>query len=127
MKFMKYWKYSGMLLSATGIIHIIVAITQEWNIYKELFFDGLINSIGDNLQKALSFWFFIIGIILIVFGQTLQYYINKEQMPAPLFLGYSLFVFSIVGCFIVPLSGFWLFIPQALIIIFAKSETILPF
>jgi hypothetical protein len=122
MKFMKYWKYSGMLLSATGIIHIIVAITQEWNIYKELFFDGLINSIGDNLQKALSFWFFIIGIILIVFGQTLQYYINKEQMPAPLFLGYSLFVFSIVGCFIVPLSGFWLFIPQALIIIFAKRK-----
>lgn len=111
-----------MLLSATGIIHIIVAITQEWNIYKELFFDGLINSIGDNLQKALSFWFFIIGIILIVFGQTLQYYINKEQMPAPLFLGYSLFVFSIVGCFIVPLSGFWLFIPQALIIIFAKRK-----
>lgn len=122
MKFMKCWKYSGMLLSATGIIHIIVAITQEWNIYKELFFDGLINSIGDNLQKALSFWFFIIGIILIVFGQTLQYYINKEQMPAPLFLGYSLFVFSIVGCFIVPLSGFWLFIPQALIIIFAKKK-----
>lgn len=122
MKFMKYWKYSGMLLSATGIIHIIVAITQEWNIYKELFFDGLINSIGDNPQKALSFWFFIIGIILIVFGQTLQYYINKEQMPAPLFLGYSLFVFSIVGCFIVPLSGFWLFIPQALIIIFAKRK-----
>lgn len=122
MKFMKYWKYSGMLLSATGIIHIIVAITQKWNIYKELFFDGLINSIGDNLQKALSFWFFIIGIILIVFGQTLQYYINKEQMPAPLFLGYSLFVFSIVGCFIVPLSGFWLFIPQALIIIFAKRK-----
>lgn len=119
---MKCWKYSGMLLSATGIIHIIVAITQEWNIYKELFFDGLINSIGDNLQKALSFWFFIIGIILIVFGQTLQYYINKEQMPAPLFLGYSLFVFSIVGCFIVPLSGFWLFIPQALIIIFAKKK-----
>lgn len=119
---MKYWKFSGVLLSATGIIHIIVAITQEWNIYKELFFDGLINSIGNNLHKALSFWFFIIGKILILFGQTLQYYINKEQMPAPLFLGYSLIIFSIVGCFIVPLSGFWLFIPQALIIIFAKRK-----
>ena len=117
---MKLWKYSGILLSVTGMIHIIVAITQEWNIYKKLFFDGLINSIGNDTQKALSFWFFIIGVILIIFGQSLQYYINKEQIPAPLFLGYTLLTFSIAGCFIVPLSGFWLFIPQALIIIFAK-------
>ena len=57
-EYIKLWKYSGILLSATGIIHIIVAITQEWNIYKELFFDGLINSISNNTQKALSFWFF---------------------------------------------------------------------
>lgn len=120
---MKLWKYSGILLSATGIIHTIVAITQEWDIYKELFFDGLINSIGNNVHKALSFWFFTIGIILIMFGQSLQYYINKEQKPAPLSLGYSLLVFSILGCFIVPVSGFWLFIPQASIIIFAKGNT----
>lgn len=121
-EYIKLWRYSGMLLSATGIIHIIVAITQEWNIYKELFFDGLINSISNNTQKALSFWFFIIGVILIMFGQSLHYYINKEQLPAPLFLGYALLIFSILGCFIVPISGFWLFIPQALIIIFAKRK-----
>lgn len=119
---MKLWKYSGILLSATGIIHTIVAITQEWNIYKELFFDGLINSIGNNMHKALSFWFLTIGVILIMFGQSLQYYINKEQKPAPLFLGYSLLVFSILGCFVVPISGFWLFIPQALIIILTKRK-----
>lgn len=119
---MKLWKYSGILLSATGIIHTIVAITQEWNIYKELLFDGLINSIENNMHKALSFWFLTIGVILIMFGQSLQYYINKEQKPAPLFLGYSLLVFSILGCFVVPISGFWLFIPQALIIILTKRK-----
>lgn len=122
MEYMKLWKYSGTFLAVTGVIHIIVAITQEWHIYKSLFFDGLVNSIGDNTQKALSFWFFIIGVILIMFGKTLQHYINKEQIPAPLFLGYALLTFSILGCFIAPISGFWLFIPQALIIILAKRK-----
>lgn len=119
---MRLWKYSGMLLSATGMIHTVVALTQEWRVYKALFSDGLFDSIGNDMQKALAFWFFIIGIILIMFGQSLQYYINKEQMPAPLFLGYALLIFSVLGCFIMPVSGFWLFIPQALIIVFAKRK-----
>ncbi len=119
---MKLWKYSGMFLSATGMIHTVVALTQEWRVYKAVFSDGLFDSIGNDMQKALAFWFFIIGIILIMFGQSLQYYINKEQMPAPLFLGYALLIFSVLGCFIMPVSGFWLFIPQALIIVFAKRK-----
>lgn len=104
------------------MIHTVVALTQEWRVYKAVFSDGLFDSIGNDMQKALAFWFFIIGIILIMFGQSLQYYINKEQMPAPLFLGYALLIFSVLGCFIMPVSGFWLFIPQALIIVFAKRK-----
>ncbi len=119
---MKLWKYSGILLSATGVIHIIVGIISEWNIYKEMFIDGLVNSIGNDTQKNLTFWFFIVGVLLIMLGQSLQYYIKREQAPAPLFLGYALLVFSILGSLIVPVSGFWLFIPQALIIVCAKRK-----
>lgn len=122
MVLMKLWKYSGMFLSATGIIHMLVALTKEWNVYKEFFCDGLIDSIGNNIEKALSFWFFIIGILLIMFGQTLHHYIKKEQVPAPLFLGYTLLIFSVLGCFIMPVSGFWLFLPQALVIILANRD-----
>ena len=45
------------------------------------------------------------------FGGTLQYYIRKEQKPVPLFVGYIL----------LPLSSFWLLIPQALIMIGGTS------
>ena len=119
---MKLWKYSGTLLSATGVIHIIVAMISGWSVYKELVFDGLINSIGSNIQRGFSFWFLLIGVLLIMFGQSLQYYIKKEQTPAPLFLGYALLILSVLGCLIVPISGFWFFIPQALIIILAKRN-----
>lgn len=119
---MKLWKYSGTFLSVTGVIHIIYAMIQNWSTYEDLFSEGLINSIGDNAQRALSFWFFLIGVLLIMFGQSLQHHIKKQKKPAPLSLGYALLFFSAFGCFIIPLSGFWLFIPQALIIILAKRE-----
>ena len=52
---------------------------------------------------------------------TLQYYIRKEQKPVPLFLGYSLLLVSVVGYILLPLSSFWLLIPQALIMIGGTS------
>ena len=54
------------------------------------------------------------------FGGTLQYYIRKEQKPVPLFLGYSLLL-VVVGYILLPLSSFWLLIPQALIMIGGTS------
>lgn len=122
MKALEFWKHSGTLLAATGVLHILVAVTKEWYVYHEILVDGLIDSIGNDTQKALAFWFLIIGVILILFGQSLQYYIRNVQMPAPLFLGYALLIFSVLGCLIVPISGFWLFIPQALIILLAKRD-----
>ena len=108
---MKLWKYSGTFLTATGIIHTIYAL-----------FIGLVNSIGENYSQGFAFWFLICGVILILLGQTLQYYIRKEQKPAPVFLGYSILLLTIIGCIIEPASGFWLFLPQAIIIIYSNKK-----
>ncbi len=119
---MKFWKYSGTYLALTGGLHTLVAIWLGWQPFQEMFQDGLINSVGDDLQKSFMLWFLICGILLILLGQTLQHYLNKEQKPAPLSLGYAMLIFAIAGCLIEPFSGFWLFIPQALIILFAKRK-----
>ena len=117
----KLWKYSGIFLIATGILHSIVGIAFSkdylWAIIKE----GLFNTVkDDDFALGLSFWFLMCGIIFIILGHVLHYYIKKEQKPAPKFLGYYLLGLGIIGCIIMPVSGFWLFIPQALIILFAK-------
>ncbi|MDR3057011.1 MAG: DUF6463 family protein [Prevotella sp.] len=116
------WEYSGIFLIITGILHTIVALVLGKDTYLEIIHDGLINTIADNYTREFAFWFLICGIILIVFGQILHYYIRKEQKPAPLFLGYYLLIFAILGCIVEPISGFWLFIPQALIIILANKK-----
>lgn len=122
MKNTKLWKYSGVFLVITGIFHTIVAILINGNIYLEILKSGLININSKDYALGFSFWFFVIGVLLILFGLTLQYYIKKDQKPAPLFLGYAMLPFAIIGCLMIPSSGFWLFIPQALIIIFATRK-----
>ena len=104
------------------MIHILFAVARGWDVYREIFSGKLINAIGTDLQRAFTFWFLMTGILLIVLGETLQYYLKREQRPAPQFLGYALLAISLIGCILIPLSGFWLFIPQAFIIIFATRR-----
>lgn len=119
---MKAWKYSGIYLWVTGILHTAVALFVMSDIYWAMLKDGLGNSIGGDVARNTALWFMVCGVLLIMFGLTLQYYIRKENSPAPRSLGCFMLTFCVVGCIIEPLSGFWLFIPQALIIIFAKRK-----
>ena len=119
---MKLWKYSGRFLTATGVIHTIYALFIGNDAFSEMLRNGLVNSIGENYSQGFTFWFLICGVILILWGQTLQYYIRKEQKPAPVFLGYSILLLTIIGCIIEPASGFWLFLPQAIIIIYSNKK-----
>ena len=112
---MKLWKYSGTFLVITGIIHTVYALLLG----KEDFTDMIKD---DSYSRAFSLWFLVCGIILILWGLTLQCYIKKEQKPAPLILGYCILAFAVVGCIIEPISGFWLFLPQALVIIAANRK-----
>jgi hypothetical protein len=122
MKNVKLWKYSGIFLIATGILHTIVAITLGKDAFLEIIQNGVVNVISQDYTRVFAFWFLICGIFVIFLGQILHYYLKKEQKPAPLFFGYSLLILTIFGCIVEPISGFWLFLPQALIIIIANKK-----
>ena len=120
---MKIWKYSGIFFIATGILHTIVAIALGWKAFVEIIQDGLLIKVRSlNYTHEFALWFLICGVFIILLGQVLHLYIKREQKPAPLSFGCSLLVFTIFGCFLEPGSGFWLFLPQALIIIFANKK-----
>ena len=90
----------------TGGFHLLVAVAGGWDMWRDIIMDAFV---------------FFVGGILLLLGGTLQYYIRKEQKPVPLFLGYSLLLVSVVGYILLPLSSFWLLIPQALIMIGSTS------
>lgn len=119
---MKYWKKSGTFLAATGALHCAIAFLSGGIVYRDIFFPCPLNTVGTDPRKEFYLWFLLIGVLLILWGSTLQYYIHKEQRPAPRFLGYALMALSVLGCIVLPVSGFWLFIPQAAIILLAKRK-----
>ena len=122
---MKLWKYSGIFLVATGILHTVFGIAAGINELSGMVKDGFFNAAAsDDLSRGLIFWFLICGICFIILGHVLHYYIKKEQQPAPKLLGYWLLGLGVIGCAMIPASGFWLFLPQALIIIFAKQHNV---
>ncbi|MDR2424540.1 MAG: DUF6463 family protein [Prevotellaceae bacterium] len=117
-----WWKYSGILLTITGVIHTIVGLVMGRDTYWKIIKSGFINAIEPDFERAFAFWFFICGIMLIIFGQSLHYYIRKTNRQPAISLGYWMLALSVFGCFAIPASGFWLFVPQSLIIIFAKRK-----
>ena len=122
MKNKHIWNYSGIFLIITGIIHILVGLALGKEAYLAIVRDGLINAVSHDYAREFAFWFFICGIFIILLGQILHHYIKRDQKPAPLSFGYSLLILTIFGCIAEPVSGFWLFLPQALIIIFANKK-----
>lgn len=124
---MKIGKHSGNLLTATGVLHIIVMLFLHGSTYAAMFRDGLWDTVGEDFSRDDAVWTFMVGIALIMWGETLQRYQNKTSQPAPVFIGYGMLAFSIVGCIVMPVSGFWLFIPQALIILVANKRNRLPY
>ena len=96
---------------------------KDPGLHRTMLGDGLADSVGEDYDRGFAFWFLICGIVLILWGQTLQYYIKKEQKPAPAFLGYCMLLFTVAGCIFVPVSGFWLFLPQAVIIIYSNRTS----
>ncbi|WP_029902511.1 DUF6463 family protein [Prevotella sp. 10(H)] len=119
---MKIWKYSGIFLIITGIIHTAVAILLGKDSYTEMIKGGLYNSVNDDFTRGFAFWFFICGLLVMMLGYLAHIFIRETGKPLPAFLGYFLLVASIIGCIIEPVSGFWLFLPQALIIIIAARK-----
>jgi hypothetical protein len=109
-----------MFLIATGVLHTLVAVTMGWKIYLEIFRDGVFDAVDGDYAREFALWFLVCGILLIFWGQSMHAGIKKTQSPAPRTVGWSLLIFAIVGCILEPVSGFWLFLPQALIIIFAN-------
>lgn len=110
------------MLTITGIIHTIYFLVACGGYYLDIIKDGLWDAIGEDAMRSAAVWALVVGILLILWGETLQCYQNATHKPAPLFIGWTLLVVSIVGSMAMPMSGFWLFIPQAVIVLVANKK-----
>jgi uncharacterized membrane protein len=116
-------KNSGNLLIVTGVLHNIVGFVMGWDVLTAIVRSGFINSINDEMDRNAIFWFLFGGFVMITLGKLMQDCLDAGWR-LPKWLGVSLLVLSLIGCVMMPLSGFWLVIPQALLIISKRRRRI---
>lgn len=121
---MKAWKFSGHLLIGTGILHNTIGLFIGWDVLKAIFESGVVNSINNEMDRNAVFWFLFSGFMMMLFGQLITDYIKENTKPISKSLGVYLLLLTVIGCIMMPVSGFWLVLPQALIIIFASRPKI---
>ena len=109
-------KNSGNLLIATGILHNVIGFAMGWNVLTEIVRSGFVNSIKNEMDRNAIFWFLFAGFMMIALGKLMQDWLDADWL-LPKWLGLSLLFLSLIGCIMMPASGFWLVIPQALLII----------
>lgn len=117
--------FSGYWLIFTSIIHVIVGIWIYGEPLSEIVRDGFFNSIAPNpfapdFAREDAFWFMTLTAFMIILAQ-LCFWANSSKISLPKSIGWNLLITSIIGAIAIPISGFWLLMVPACLIIAASK------
>jgi hypothetical protein len=119
-------KVSGYWLIATSIIHVLVGLLVFNEPLAEIARNGWFNAVAPNpfapyFDREDAFWFMMATPFIFTVGQ-LCFWSQARQIILPAFLGWTMLATATVGCFIEPISGFWLLIPPSFLILAASRQ-----
>ena len=111
----------GPLLMATGGLHLLVGLFFYAGPLAAIARDGFYNAVTPNLvvpafDRDAAFWFMLFGVMLLILGALMRW-VQGRLGTLPAFLGWSLLALGAVGVVLMPLSGFWLVLPQAVLVL----------
>lgn len=114
-------RVSGYWLIAISILHPLV---HGWLFAKPLMdivHDGWFNAIAPNpfasfYDREAAFWCMMVTPFLLIVG-WLCCWAQTKDITLPSFPGWILLLTAAVGITLEPISGFWLFIPPALLML----------
>jgi hypothetical protein len=119
-------RVSGYLLIAISIIHVLVGGWIFAAPLTDIVQNGLFNTVAPDpfapyFDREDAFWFMMVAPLLFTIGQLCCWAKSKE-IALPAFLGWNLLAVSLVGIFFEPISGLWLILLPAILIILASRQ-----
>jgi hypothetical protein len=106
-------RYSGRLLMGTALLHNAVGIAIYARPLANILRDGGLNAVEPHRDRTTAFWFLVSGGLIFTLGQFTDW-TEQRDTALPPSLGWSLLAFGAGGAFLMPVSGFWLVIPQGI-------------
>lgn len=117
---MKYW--IGKWIIAVSIIHTIFAFLVFLEVISQIFLDGVFDSIGVDPLRGAVVWFLFFGFVLFALGLAINIIEEISNGDIPVSIGFSLLFIVLLGVVLMPISGFWLALPPALVIIYKRYK-----
>ena len=122
-------RFVGPLLMATGVLHLVSGFVFYPGPLFAIAGDGFLNAVEpdvafstfDRLAAFAAFWYMIFGVMLLMLG-GLTHWAQAQTGTLPALLGWSLLALGVVGVIVMPASGFWLALPQAVLMLVVARQ-----
>ncbi len=114
-------RYSGRLLMGTALIHNLVGVAIFARPLAAIGRAGGFNAVEPHWDRATAFWFLVSGGLIFTLGQFTDW-TEQRDTTLPPSLGWGLLTLGTGGAFLMPISGFWLVIPQAIAILIGTDR-----
>ena len=117
-------KLSGPLLVATGVLDILYVLVSYSRQFAAIFQEGLVDAvevIPAQLDRETAFWHLMFGATFVVLGGLVRC-AQSRTGTLPAFLGWSLLALGLFGAILFPVSGFWLVLLLALLVLLAARR-----
>lgn len=113
---------AGTLLMAIGVFHEVAGIGLYAQPLGDILRGGVWNTVmpdfgAQHAMKQAAFWFMVAGPLAMMLGALANWAEARGAGPLPAWLGWALIGFTILGVVPFPISGFWLFLVPAFLIL----------
>ncbi|BAZ70495.1 MAG: hypothetical protein KME28_12850 [Pelatocladus maniniholoensis HA4357-MV3] len=117
----------GYLLIVISIIHVVIGVWIFAGPLTDIIQNGIFNTVAPDpfapyFDREDAFWQFMIAAPLLLTLGQLCCWAEAQRITLPAFLGWNLLAISLVGVFLEPISGFWLLILPAFLILIASRR-----
>jgi hypothetical protein len=103
---------AGSLLIAVAVLHAACGAWFGRGSLRGMLFDGILNSVASDSERGLVFWFLLMSPLLLMLGQ-LCLFLAEHGIAPPRWLGLEVLALTVCSGLLMPVSGFWLLIPPA--------------
>lgn len=112
---------AGSLVSGIAAVHCAVGVMLAPAPLRAIVESGVIGAVDPHLDRIAIFWFMFFGVLMLLLGEALRLWERTTDLPAS--IGYGFGTLSLAGAMAMPVSGFWLgLIPAALIVARSRRQ-----
>jgi len=112
---------AGGLLIGVAVVHAVFGVWFGRLSLGAMFSDGLVASVDSRGERGLVFWFLLMSPLLLLIGQLCVFLAERGIAP-PRWLGFEVLLLTVACALLMPVSGFWLLLPPAALLLRASAS-----